>query len=157
MAQLDYLATQIFNKNTDVKKLMKQIFPLETTEKLDSVFQKNNINFYHLPSVESFLKNLKQAIKALPVVGLTLAFTPNEELTKKISTWLSSRLANHVLINLTIKPEIMAGAIIEYKGRYKDYSLFNRTYAVFCHPGGSVATDRISKDSIVPTDVGTPE
>jgi len=125
MAQLDFLAGKIFNKNTNMSKLINEIFAQEIKEKLELILEKNNINLSEFSSAQPFLRNLKQAVKSLPVVGLTLAFEPQEELIKKISSWLSLSLPTHTLINLSVKPEILAGAIIEYQGRYRDYSITN--------------------------------
>jgi len=74
----------------------------------------------------SFLEKLKKYLSSLPEVKLEIAFSPSNEFLKKINQWFNEKLAQKVILDLTINPKIVGGIVIEYKGNWRDYSLAKR-------------------------------
>lgn len=70
-----------------------------------------------------FLDELRNYLLSLPKIKLTLAFQPNKEFLKQISEWLQKEVGQKIVLNIFVNPHIVGGAIIEYKGRYLDFSL----------------------------------
>jgi len=70
-----------------------------------------------------FLDELRNYLLSLPKIKLTLAFQPNKEFLKQISDWLQKTVGQKIVLNIFVNPHIVGGAIIEYKGRYLDFSL----------------------------------
>ncbi|MCD6528259.1 F0F1 ATP synthase subunit delta [bacterium] len=71
----------------------------------------------------SFLEKIKKYLLSLPEVKLEIAFSPSNEFLKKISLWFEKKLNQKVILDLTVNPKIVGGAIIEYQGNWRDYSL----------------------------------
>lgn len=70
-----------------------------------------------------FLDELRNYLLSLPKIKLTLAFQPNKEFLKQISEWLQKEVGQKIVLNIFVNPHIVGGAIIEYKGKYLNFSL----------------------------------
>jgi len=89
---------------------------LESLEKekiISKVPEKNQI----------FFENLKKYLQNLPQIKMEIAFQPKREFLKEISSWVEKESKQKVVLDLIFNPEIIGGAIIEYQGRYFDFSL----------------------------------
>ncbi len=73
--------------------------------------------------VQTYLKALLTATKKLEVVHLGLAIEPSGDLIEKLSLWIDNNVGEAVIIDFELKPQLIAGASISYKGKYGDYSL----------------------------------
>jgi len=71
----------------------------------------------------SFLEKIKKYLLSLPEVKLEIAFSPSSDFLKKINLWFKEELGQKVILDLTVNPKIVGGAIIEYQGNWQDYSL----------------------------------
>jgi len=57
-------------------------------------------------------------------VKLTLAFLPTAGLKKRISLWIKDKLGGAApLLEISVDPKILGGALITCNGRYQDLSL----------------------------------
>lgn len=72
---------------------------------------------------ENFLKDFEQYLKNIPQIKLTLAFTPSDSFTKKISHWLEQQTNQKIILDLTIDHTVVGGAIIEYQGQHRNFAL----------------------------------
>ncbi len=81
----------------------------------------------------TLIKELGAQVAALKPVSLALAFEPTEEFAERLHEWLIQNVGEGVVLDFEVKPEIIAGAIISYNGRYLDFSLSNflKTYGQF--------------------------
>lgn len=84
--------------------------------------EKNKVLALTPSELEAYFVSLKAYLVKIPRIALTLAFTPSTEFIAVIGDWLSKNLGKKVLIDLVVKEEIIAGLVIEYQGRFKDYS-----------------------------------
>lgn len=71
--------------------------------------------------VEYFQK-LRDYLQNLPKVRLELAFKPSSDFIKKMATFIRSDSGKTIVLDIEVKPAILAGATIEYNGNYRDYS-----------------------------------
>ncbi len=76
------------------------------------------------PSKE--LSQMKKTLLGLPIVKLEIAFSPSEEFLQKISNWMEKNLGKKVILDVTVNPKIIGGAIIEYQGKWRDFSLVKK-------------------------------
>lgn len=71
---------------------------------------------------EGVLK-LEKKLQSLPEIKLEIAFSPEDDFLNKISQWLEKELGQKIILDITCNPKIVAGAIIEYRGFFRDFSL----------------------------------
>jgi len=72
--------------------------------------------------VESYFVSLNSYLSKIPKVILTIAFDPSREFLKTLGFWFEKNLGKKIVCDIIVREEIIAGALIEYNGRYKDYS-----------------------------------
>ncbi|OGH16212.1 MAG: hypothetical protein A3C30_02505 [Candidatus Levybacteria bacterium RIFCSPHIGHO2_02_FULL_40_18] len=77
------------------------------------------------------LSELKKALDQLVIMKLTLAFEPSEQTIKKIVTFIRENLDEKTIFEICQQPNILGGAILEFKGLYRDYSLKTRLEEIF--------------------------
>lgn len=72
---------------------------------------------------DEFFDGLKNELKKLRVLKLALAFEPSDATIDKIHNWVNNNIGAGVILEFTSSPSILAGAVVIYKGEYRDYSL----------------------------------
>lgn len=72
---------------------------------------------------ENMLKNLRQKVKLLKYVHLTLAVEPTGETINKIFVWIKQNVDSATAIDIEIDKSILGGAIIEYQGKIKSFTV----------------------------------
>lgn len=77
-----------------------------------------------------FFKTLAKTLESLPVVKLVLAFLPSQEFLEKMTSWLEKQTSEKTLVDISVKEEIVGGAIFEYEGEYRDYTLSSKLDSV---------------------------
>ncbi len=71
---------------------------------------------------EAFFVGLKKFLEQISRVTLNLAFEPKREFVQRVAGWFLTNLSQKVILDIKVKREVIAGAIIEYNGKYRDYS-----------------------------------
>lgn len=79
----------------------------------------------------SFFEELKKELQKIPQVKLEIAFEPSQNFLLKIKGWFKERNNQEIILDITKNPEIVAGAIIEYQGKYIDLSLVKKLNELF--------------------------
>ena len=73
---------------------------------------------------EAFFKKLRDYVEKLPIVRVTLAFSPRRELVGKIRSYFSAEGGGlPPILDVYVRDEIGGGIILEHAGVYRDLSL----------------------------------
>ena len=104
---------------------MKQVFEelvkkIRTKEEL--IFFLEEISRKKLEK-EEVTSELEKKLRSLPEIKLEIAFSPDDDFLNRISQWLEKELGQKIILDLTINPKVVAGAIIEYQGNWREFSL----------------------------------
>lgn len=120
--QLDNLLSFLF---TDVSfdTLLRKHISYEKQEKLLTIFSNNHIDTRQPAAIQNCLQEIKKIIAQIPVLTLTIAFAPKQQLLEILATWFLVHAKKPVLLHIIVDKNLIGGAIIEYKGLLKDYSL----------------------------------
>lgn len=78
-----------------------------------------------------FLKELKDKVKALTYLRLTVAFEPSIATIGRIYSWVNQNLGEGVAVDIAIDKNILGGANIEYKGKIGNFSLIDKVNKYF--------------------------
>lgn len=106
------------------EKLINYIQELERKEMLP-----------HSPNQQlAFLEELKKYLLTISQVRIEIAFTPSENFIFKIAEWLKKNLHQKMILDLAINPRIVGGAIIEYQGKYCNFSLVKKINQLISKP-----------------------
>ena len=71
----------------------------------------------------SFFDELKKELQKIPQAKLEIAFEPSEDFLLRIKRWFKEENHQEVILDVTINPRVVGGVIIEYQGRYCNFSL----------------------------------
>ena len=115
-------------------KLREQEFIQESSESLEiltaqekTLFEnivKNNPDSNTDSNISTQAQFVSEYLNNLPVVRLTIAFTPNIAFERKLADLISNKLRN-VLLDIIVDPEILGGSVLEYAGKHVDKSIIN--------------------------------
>lgn len=121
--RIDELKESLYNKRIDLDKKMGELFSFELKEKIKSYSWAEQVNLNDPESFGKFLSNLRSHIKSMPVVTVKIAFEPDEESVKEISSWFMENFGKNVLIDLIFDKSLIGGAIVIFNQISKDLSL----------------------------------
>ncbi len=76
----------------------------------------------HQEERSKFFEGLKDYLQKLPRINLELAFNPTDKFINKMSRFLEGDAGNSPILDIKVKPNILAGTTIEKDGVYRDYS-----------------------------------
>jgi F0F1-type ATP synthase delta subunit len=85
--------------------------------------EKENVITRDVEKNRIFFENLKNYLLKITQIKIEVAFKPSRRFIEKISLWLEKNFGEKIIVDLYFNPEIVGGAIIEYKGKYLNYSL----------------------------------
>lgn len=71
----------------------------------------------------TFFEELKGKLLTLPQIKLELAFYPSREFILELRRWLKEATGKTLILDIAFNPKIVGGLLIEYQGRYADFSL----------------------------------
>ncbi len=120
---MDELKDSLYNKRIDLDKKMSQLFSFEMKEKIMAYSWQEQINLNDPESFGKFLLELRSYVKNMPVVKISIAFEPTDEMVKDISGWFIENYGKNVLVDLCFDKDLIAGAVIEFNQEIKDFSL----------------------------------
>jgi len=126
---IEELESAKFKRSQDAKtKIMESIDSMHSdiTKKVfnSENEKKENVNGVE-DLVETFIR-IKEWLKKLEVVNVTLVFRPSVKFIKKIHNWFIENVDSQVILSFKIDSLIGGGLVVIYKGLYLDLSLENR-------------------------------
>lgn len=77
------------------------------------------------------VSKLEKELRVLPEIKLDIAFFPKDNFLNRISQWLQEEFGQRIILDITVNPKIVAGAIIEYQGIWRDFSLAKKIDQLF--------------------------
>ena len=75
-----------------------------------------------IDKIEAYLKDIQKRLDALEVVTLTLSFEPTDATIDKFTKVIRGGRENTIL-DFSYDPAVLGGAIVSFKGEYRDFSL----------------------------------
>lgn len=127
---LTHIIESLFHTDFQLENALLAEFGLKKRDAMLTFLQKHNIPTDNVTDLKDFFVKMQQYITIVPVLSLTIAFEPKEKTLEVIAQWFVSQLKKQILLEITVNPDIVAGATITYKGKFLDYSikpLFEKT------------------------------
>ncbi len=121
---LDDFASNFFAPKDDgeVQRVFDNL-PPALAQVMKDAYLKEPVTHENQSLVHKNIEALKDKLRTLRVVQLTLAFQPNEEATAVFSDWVKKNIAPDTIIDLQFDKTIVGGALLIADGQYKDYSV----------------------------------
>lgn len=84
------------------------------------------VNFFSKTKSAQILTLFKNKFVSTTLISLKLAFKPSSEFLKTVKAWFEENAGIKVLLDLSVDPKIIGGAIIIANNHYRDYSVLSR-------------------------------
>jgi hypothetical protein len=120
---IEIINDQLYEVNFNLEKALSNQFGIEKKDKFITFLREQNINNSSNDDLKKFLTSVQENIRKLPVLSITLAFEPDDKTLKAIVEWFLFNLNRQILLDISVDKKIIAGASINFKGKYKDYSV----------------------------------
>lgn len=95
----------------------------ETFENFIKYLEKEGVISENIENNRIFFEQLKNYLLKLPQIKFEIAFKTKGDFLNKLSFWLEKTLGKKLILDLYFNPEIVGGVIIEYQGKYFNFSL----------------------------------
>jgi len=126
VSQLDKLEQSLFNIHESIEMKAEEIFSHDELDAVKSLLKSQGVSFDSRELVRQFIHELVASLNGASSLNLIVAIEPTEKTLREISAWISQNNNVKVFLNLKVDPNIIGGAVIEYNGSYRDYSLKKR-------------------------------
>lgn len=126
LEKIDELKENLYNRRIDLDKKMGELFSYEMKEKIKSFAWQEQINLNDPESFGKFLSDIRTFIKNMPVVTISIAFQPDDEIVKQISEWFTEQYGKNVVLDLIFDKSLIGGAVIVFNETSKDFSIKKR-------------------------------
>jgi F0F1-type ATP synthase delta subunit len=120
---------KLIKTRDDFNAMNKELQSIEETlyePKVNVEFSPLILELLKSNSKEIILAEIKKRLSSIKFVNLTLSFAPSQDMIERISNWLGKSVPQNIALDIKIDPEIVGGAVIEFDGKYFDYSLKNK-------------------------------
>ncbi len=99
---------------------------------------KKNVKTNDKDSISDFLETLKDIINQLKVIKLVLAFFPTYKTIEKIHNFVRDTIGIGYILDIETNESILAGAVVMFNGKYKDFTLSKSLDDVFSNKRGEI-------------------
>lgn len=120
--KLNILSDTFGKVTTNHEQVIKETLDFITFNKLNEDFQMLNLNLNSQEDFENYLELIQRKLTQLKVLKITTAIVPTKETVDEIFYWAQNALSKSILLDLNTDPTLIGGIIVEYQGKYKDYS-----------------------------------
>lgn len=132
LAEIENVLAGLFKvKNKSIEEILDKAAGKSTAEEIKKLIENNKINPSDYSSVEKLLNNLKEALKKIQIIKISLAVDPSEEMTGHIFDWVKENMGDGIILDIDKDESILGGAIISFNGTYKDLSLRRTLEEIF--------------------------
>ena len=131
LSEIDILLESLFK--TDSKAFEKALNSISavSSQMLKEIFIRNYGSFENKAMIKECLIGLKEEMQKLKILKISLALEVSENLIDNLFNWVLKNLKAGIILNINTDKSIIGGAIIEFEGRYKDFSLKKALEEVF--------------------------
>lgn len=121
--RLSVIEANIYEVNFNIEKELEEQLGSKKRDSFLALLRENNISATSNSELLKFFTAIHETIKNLPLLSITVAIDPKENVLKAISDWFVLNVKKQVLLEVTTDPEIIAGAVVEFGGKRFDASI----------------------------------
>ncbi len=109
-------------KGSSIQKL-KDTLSYDEYRHLKAYSKAHNLDLNDADAVQQILRALKEYTTSLPKLKLALAYAPRQAFVEEIADWLTAHAPTPLLLELTVDPEVIGGAVVSFQSKQYDFSL----------------------------------
>ena len=130
-SEISLVLDVLFRQQADLEKILDTKVSPQLRTYILGLLQGKPLDEALREKIAKNLAEIKNKAEGLQAITLTLAFEAQQSTIDKISAFARQLLAENIIIEINVEPSILGGAIIVFKGLYRDYSLKAKLEEVF--------------------------
>lgn len=116
-AEIDTLLSSMYKSKEGIDHALKTQVRFQIAELFRKKLAPEAVN------TTSFLNDLKKKLDKIKVMILGVAYEPNDESIERLSDYVNSSFGEKILLEINYMPELIAGAVVIFEGKYSDFSV----------------------------------
>lgn len=130
--RIDRFLAEIYTiERKSILSVLDETLPENISKDIKDYLSATKITLTHQEEVRSALTALQQMIRKARVLSLTMAFMPTKKMTEKMCGSIKENFGDDVIVELNANPDLIAGAIIVFEGKYIDQSVRKKLEILF--------------------------
>lgn len=130
--EIDNILSNLFKvKNRNIEEVLGKTVGQRTIQIIKKLLQENKIDSSDYDSLDKLLNSIKQDLKKIRILKMSLAIDPTNEIVDHLFNWVKKNLGEGIILDIDRDETILGGAIISFDGRYKDFSLKRNLEEIF--------------------------
>ena len=135
--QLGNLEQELFHSSDhglssdSIGEVFGRALPYDKAKRVQVLIHKAHIAETDIMAVKSILDVIKQYLQSIPVATVTLAFEPNLAQVRRILQSITQSYGKAAVLQIVIDPSIVGGMVLEWEGKYHDYSIKKKVKKYF--------------------------
>jgi len=121
LLEIDKIQREVFEKqNGSLSKIAKELENHQLENyllELEKIYPKNPEEQF------SSLEKLKKNLQIISQIRIQIAYPVSKAFLKNIVSWIEKETHKKLILDIILNPKIVGGAIIEYQGKYENFSL----------------------------------
>ena len=123
-SEIDNILSNLFKvKNKNIEEILDRTVGQKTLGIVKKLVQENKIDSSDYNSLDKLLNGIKQDLKKIRNLKMSLAIDPTSEIIDHLFDWVKKNLGEGIILDIDKNETILGGTIISFDGRYKDLSL----------------------------------
>ncbi len=120
---LNNITDEMYEVNFNLEASLTKEFGIQKKDKFVELLRNLKMTNASNEVLKELVVNIEETVKKIPILSLTIAFEPDETTLKSFLQWFLFTLNRQVIIDIKVDRNIIAGAAINFNGRFKDYSI----------------------------------
>lgn len=129
-SRLAVISAKVYETNFNLEQELLDEFGITKKDKFMTLLRNNHIAPEKAADLKAFFTKIQDRINKLPTLSLTIAFEPKEKTLHALSEWFVMNIKKQMLFEITVDPNVIGGAKLNYQGNFLDASvkpLFDKT------------------------------
>lgn len=129
--QIDLLINNLYSfDRLKIEEILDRLVGEKLAVALKRIWESENIEG-NSEKIKNSLLEIKEVLKKLTKVRMTLAFEPSRYQVNEFSNWCRENLDEGIILDINFEKNIIGGAVFVYRGKFYDYSLRTKIEQVF--------------------------
>lgn len=132
LAEIENVLAGLFKvRNRNIDQILDKTAGKSTADKIKRLIAQDKINPTDYDSLEKLLTTLKETLKKIKTLKISLAIDPPGKMVEHFFDWVKENIGQGIILDIDKDETILGGAIITFNGIYKDFSLRRSLEEIF--------------------------
>ncbi len=123
IGEVDLLIADIYNTQKTFDQKLSETLNHDEKEALIGMIQKHAVNTADPMKFQEYLEELKEAVRSIPVMDVTIGVDPKDALVSVVASWLKTNATTRFILDFHKDDTCGGGAVVEFGGERRDFTI----------------------------------